>query len=155
MASTNGQICYGVLVQDGMEGVEFPWTDYSEDGEEFSLEDWWLFEKTGFSFDFPYGEDGELLPGKTKKDSDDYFEARRQHLQENPLPVEMVNVCSGECPSWILAVPGTVMKAHRGHPKMFFPHEQSVPDCSKFLSFLDECHIAHSLVGWYLSSYWG
>ena len=82
------------------------------------------------------------------------FERR---MEENPIPVELVNVCSGDYPVYIVAVPGTLTTAHRGSPVAFNSRELFIPLPTEYESFLEFCaeHKIEGRTSWYLSSYWG
>jgi len=148
--STNGQICYGIMFE---EDTEFPWDDVGE-------EDWWLNVK-GFRHSFQlFDASGNYLNGvePTEEQSDIYWGERSKFLEDNPLPVSLVNYCSGECPMWIIAVPDTVRYNYRGYPKAFNPSDLTVADQSvaALLDFCKQYDIPiDSEPAWYLSSYWG
>ena len=114
--STDGQICFGVLLPDpdDMDG-EYPWGD--------DLEEWWRGE-TGYHPPFElFTPEGDYIDGKepSKDRIRAYFDARREWDAAHPLPVELVNACSCDYPLWIAAVPGTVRTAGRGRPVTFEP----------------------------------
>jgi len=134
--STDGQICFGNVYEDGF---EFPW-----DAGDGDLEDWWR-KQNGFDQSKDYPAEGWLEYGKE-------FEAA------HPCPVELVNYCSGEYPMWMLAVPSTCKSSSRGYPEKFQPSELVVPE-AELKAFHDFC-IKYDLVpeedaAWYLTSYWG
>lgn len=153
--STNGQISYGILFE---EGFEFPWDCEQFDGD---IEDWWK-SANGYQnpeFD-PYDERGDYKPGVTKDDPRiaAYHGHAREWLQANPVPVELVNCCSADCPIYILSLPEFGATANRGYPQAFHPtllverpeHAQQLVDfCAKYgIETSDEPK-------WWLSSYWG
>jgi hypothetical protein len=142
--STDGQLCYGILV-----GEDLPWTE-----QDLELIEWWR-EVNDCPVVSPYTEAGEYKPGITNGDA--YFELRHKWDDENPVPVEEVNFCSGDCPAYILAVPSTVKTAYRGSPLeidpvLIFPKdgEQALID---FCNRIDI--VGRPRPKWYLSSYWG
>ena len=152
--STDGQIFFGVLLE---EGAEFPW-----DGDPFGgdIDDWWIMKVKKWNPPFElYDESGEFLPGmETDENIDVYYESKYKFKSENPLPVELVNVCSAEYPIYGLAVLGTYMFASRGYPESFNPLDLTFTkeNLDKLLNFLDETGIeSDSEPQWYLSSYWG
>lgn len=107
--STDGEISFGYIFE---EGFEFPWDQYDD------IEDWWR-DVNGFAPTFyPYNEEGGHKPGVTKDQIDAYFDEKREWVKNNSFPVQLVNYCSGECPMYILAVPGSVLTANRGYPKV-------------------------------------
>lgn len=132
--STDGQICFGNVYE---EGFEFPWDEYD-------LEDWWRKEQ-GFDESKGYPAEGWL----------DY---QKEFDAAHPCSVELVNYCSGDCPMYILAVPSTCKSNNRGYPEQFEPLELVVPE-GELKTFHDFC-IKHDLIpeedaAWYLTSYWG
>ena len=154
--STDGQICYGVLFE---EEQEFPWdeTHYSGDG----IEEWWR-EESGFVPTIQiYDERGEWKDGikPPQEQKDLYYRERKEWDVAHPCPVELVNCCSGEFPIWILAVPGTFMKACRGEPRMFDPMTAfpgvSFEEKTRLFDFCKKYGLsADGGVGWFLSSLW-
>lgn len=151
---TNGQICYGNVYE---EGFEFPWDAAPFDGDE---EGWWRVECGYKPSQVLFDDKGNYLNGIKPSD-----EAVRAHFAEqqafddaHPLPVGLVNYCSGECPMWILAVPSTVRSNRRGYPRPFDPQELVVSSDEK--KALYEFCVKYNLIsdtdaGWYLTSYWG
>lgn len=147
--STNGQLCYGRVFE---EGYEFPWSE--ED-----IETWWEKE-LGFKPSITiYNEDGGYINGVKPPQSqlDLYYKETRQFKLANPLPVELVNYCSGDCPEYILAIPSTIKTANRGYPVPLSPNLFLEPNEAKaFYKFCDKYNLKSSQEdGWYLSSYWG
>lgn len=153
--STNGQICYGIAFE---EGFEFPWE--GEDGEA-DIQDWWTYHVNGFKHEFElYDEAGNHLPGKIPPSAEDlekYYGPKRAFEKANPLPVKLVNYCSGDCSMYILAVPGSFKMARRGYPEEFNPADLVVTEEQK-AALLKFC-ADHSIEmpeepKWYLSSLW-
>lgn len=154
--STDGQICYGIELE---EGAEFPWTGSKYSGD---LEDWWLFEILGFRHTFEmFTLAGNWIGGEPwpKDKVAEYFaeewDFRKTHP---PLPVKLVNYCSGDYPMYILVVPDTYQIAERGYPETFVPSElqvteQQTKDLIKFCK--DHGIEFDGEPQWYLSSYWG
>lgn len=102
--STDGQICYGILFE---EGVEFPWDDERFDGD---MDDWWLFEVLKFRHSFEiYDPDGNYIDGTrpSQERISEYYNESREFLKANPCPVTKVTHCSCDYPMCILAVPHT------------------------------------------------
>lgn len=152
--STDGQICYGIIFE---EGYEFPWI--KEDEEFGSIEDWWL-EQQSFKPKHPiYNESGEWIHIRkpTEEEYDVYFTEVRAFQAEHPLPIAEVNYCSGDYPMYILAVPSTLKEASRGNPKEFDPKDLTVTDCEKqaLIDFCTKYNLEGSEPKWWLSSYWG
>ena len=150
--STNGQICFGVAFE---EGFEFPWGD----GE---IEDWWTYTVHGFKHSFElFDADGNYLNGRqpSKDETSRYFNERREFDAAQPaLPVLLVNYCSGECPMYVVAVPGSVRTARRGYPEGIDPSllTVTVDERENLLKFF----AAHGIEvpaepAWLLTSYWG
>lgn len=147
--STNGQICYGVLFE---EGFEFPW-----DGD---IEKWWR-EMQGYKPPFElYDDAGEYVGGQKPPENkiEDWHSHRREFDKAHPVPVDLVNVCSGDCPIYILAIPEYVYSARRGYPEAFDPTKLLIDPVkeAQLLMFIGD-HIGneHYAPKWYLSSYWG
>jgi len=143
--STNGQICFGVIVD------ELPWED--ED-----IESWWL-DVQGYEPSFKLYESGEYVDGVKPPDDkiEEYFAHKFDFQERHPLPVVLINYCSGDCPMYILAVPSSVRSAHRGYPEPFDPVELKVEqnEVDKLLQFCDDHGIERGWPRWWLSSYWG
>ena len=142
--STDGQICFGVLFE---EGYEFPW-----DCEEYDYDiDVWWDEMNGFNPPFPFNS------SLSEEEQQKYFEYRRNFKKQHPLPVDTVNYCSCDYPMYILAIPKTWFIANRGYPVKFNPKELEVSQneinnlldfCEKYgLKFIDG-------PVWFLSSNW-
>lgn len=152
--STNGQICYGVVFD---EEYEFPW-DKEHDGD---IDNWWLYEVHGFKHSFElFDADGCYLNGRkpSGEESSRYFNESMDFAAAQPLPVVLVNYCSGDCPMYVLAVPGTVITARRGFPEEFDPASLAVTDSGRdaLLKFCSDHGIElFQDPTWLLTSYWG
>lgn len=116
--STDGQLCFGVMFD---EGFEFPW-GWDGDGEfDGDIEEWWR-SVNGYvcPMESPWDEDGNRNPGYSDNDPriDEYFRVRREWLEANPIPVDLVNYCSGDCAMYILTLDNERlnMTARRGYP---------------------------------------
>ena len=148
--STNGQLCYGIVFE---EGFEFPWGD--------DIEDWWTYTIHGFKHSFElFDSAGNYLNGRepSRDECSRYWQERRDFEALHPLPVEVVNYCSGECPMYLLAVPGTVRVACRGYPEVIHPSALVVSNEGRdgLIGFLNDHGIdIPSDPGWLLTSYWG
>src|SRR5687768_12176248 len=105
--STNGEISYGIAFD---EDFEFPWDDDDGEGD---LENWWLA-VNGYKPPFEVYDENGYIGGKRPSEEklSEYFAAQRSFQAAHPLPVELVNVCSGEYPMYILAVKETVLTAN-------------------------------------------
>ena len=153
--STDGQLCYGILIE---EGFEFPWEQERWD---YDIEDWWVYGICGYTNPIElYDAHGEYLNGRepTKEEIDLYYNSRRAFSKEHPVPIKLVNYCSGDYPMWILATPGSCMVANRGYPKPFEPEALSIEPTEE-KALLQFC-IDHKMPindgpQWWLSSYWG
>lgn len=149
--STDGQISYGVEIE---EGYEFPWDEHGD------MEEWWQ-EINGYAPDWcPFTEDGDYKEGVERGDPriSEYFDHKREWMKKNPLPVEIVVHCSYDYPMYIIAVPGTVLKNSRGYPEEFKPWELEVTGIET-LDLIEFC-TKHSIeyIGepaWRLTSLWG
>lgn len=150
--STNGQIAYGIVFD---EGYEFPWS--AEESED-DIQDWWR-RVNGFKQSFElFDAEGNFINGvedKTKTSA--YFDEQREFDKARPLPVELVNYCSCDCPMYMLAVPNVGETARRGYPEKFKPEALSVsPKQHQALmdfikKYIPECD---EEPGWYLTSLW-
>ena len=153
--STNGQICYGIEFEDG---DEFPWDDEKYD---MDMDEWWLEVNNYNRSGYPYDEGGNYKQG-LDTDSPEvaaWHDRRSKWLKDHPIPVTMVNTCSGNCPQYIMAIPETFLSAWRGYPKKFDPAELVQKDgyIERLKQFcaMYEINIDSKPVGWFLSSYWG
>lgn len=151
--STDGQICYGIMFE---EGIEFPWSDKYED----DIESWWLYEVCKYKPAFEiYDSDGEYLDGKRPSEERVllYYQQKREFEAAHPMPVKVVNYCSYEYPMYILAVPSTCLTNSRGYPAEFDPSKLVVsPEEAQALwDFCENNGIAMDEPGWYLSSFYG
>jgi hypothetical protein len=153
--STNGEISYGILFE---EGFEFPWDNEQGEGD---LDDWWKsvngYENPHFD---PFDSAGNYKPGVAKDDPriDTYFEHSREWVAAHPVPVELVNYCSDDCPMYILALPGLGTTANRGYPQAIDP-AQLVVTAEQAQALKDFC-AKHGIETndepkWWLSSYYG
>jgi hypothetical protein len=154
--STDGQICFGVILD---EEEEYPWQikEYDDD-----IDDWWIFDVLGFSHSFEmFTPQGEWIGGKEwpEEKRDQHYQEKRDFEQANPkLPVVLVNYCSGDYPMWILAIPETCNSARRGYPEKFNPSDLIVTDeqKQKLIEFCQKYGVKYQgNPEWYLSSYWG
>jgi len=151
--STNGLIFYGIAFD---EEHEFPWSTEFEE-----IEDWWIYGFHGFKHSFElFDAEGGYLNGRepSKEESGRYFAESRLFFENNPLPVELVNYCSGDCPMYALAARGSVITAKRGHPIEFDPRSLSVADDASdvILKFCSDHGIQPPKPPeWLLASYWG
>lgn len=149
--STDGQICYGVAFD---EDFEFPWGDGD-------IDDWWTYTVNGFKHSFElFDSSGNYLNGRkpSSEESSKYFGERREFEAKHPIPIALVNYCSGECPMYAIAVPSTVMTARRGYPTAFDPDNLLVSEDERagLLEFFAKHDIdAPSAPAWLLTSYWG
>lgn len=151
--STDGQLCYGVLLE---EGCELPW-DAMDD-----YELWWR-SVNGYERVVPleelYADDGQRASTFTQERLEQQWAHQKEWGAANPMPFEVVNVCSEDYPIWMLAVRGTVHRAWRGDPKEIEPAMLEL-DSEAWEAF-DEAMRKHlpdvslERAGWYLSSYWG
>jgi len=149
--STNGEICYGIICD---EGAEFPWDERGE------IEEWWLLDVLKYKSPFElYDHKGQYINGvvPSKDKLSEYYDHRHSFLKANPLPVELVNYCSLDYPIYILAVPGSIKRASRGYPIVFDPAKLTVSfdQVQALLDFCEDHGIEVGEAGWVLSSYWG
>lgn len=147
--STNGQIAYGVLLE---EDAILPWE--SDNGTD--IDDWWLGECGFIPKCQPFTEEGEYAEGFGDNDPriKEYFKDRREFLKSHPMPFDLVNVCSGEYPIYMLAVPNTLLLANRGYPEKIDLNKLSQAiDTNELTAFLNKYEIDFGAgFSWYLSS---
>ena len=150
--STDAILCYGISFE---EEYEFPWDDCGDS--EYDSESWWL-EQCGYKPPFElFTKEGDYLPGPHPPDEKitAYFSHRREFLQANPLPVEVVMHCHGDYAMWILAVPGTVTKASRGYPEQIQPPlAVSVDGIIALEDFCEQWKLDGDGPAWWLASLW-
>jgi hypothetical protein len=150
--STDGQFSYGCVFE---EGFEFPWDDEKYDGE---IEEWWM-DVLGFvnNVESPYDEAGNYKPGFNSRSPEigKFFQSRREWLKDNPIPVELVNYCSGDYPMYLLA--SKSITASRGGPTKVSQDFMlnAVTAHAQLTDFLTTYSIDYDpdQVGWWLSSY--
>ena len=148
--STNGQLCYGVAFE---EDFEFPWGD--------DIDDWWVYTVHKFEHSFElFDSAGCYLNGREPTDEGNtrYWQERRDFEAAHPLPVTLVNYCSGDCPMYVVAVPGTTVVARRGYPEVVDPSALLVTQdqYGQLMKFFTDFGIdAPSTPSWLLTSYWG
>lgn len=149
--STNGLLFFGVEFE---EGFEFPWDAEEFEGDE---EEWWR-SVGGWVAPFePFDERGEYAEGFTKGDPrvGEYFDLQSKWESSHPMPIEIVNICSDDCPIYALAVAGAVTTARRGYPVRIVPAEL-VADPAPLLAFCEKYGIElENEPRWLLASYWG
>lgn len=154
--STNGQICFGILFE---EDYEFPWMT-SDDEDWNGIDDWWIYQVHGFKHDIDlYDENGHHIGGKppSAEDLEKYYGPKRAFEKAHPIPVELVNYCSGDAAMYIMAVPRTVRTARRGYPEIFEPADLVVTEEEKttLIKFCEQHNIdMPDEPKWYLSSLW-
>lgn len=149
--STNGQLSYGVVFD---EGYEFPW-DVDWDGD---ADRWWRSVNNFVNpYEYPYDDVGNIKPGMTEEQRDKYWRAVFDWDKANPLPVEIVNYCSGDCAMYLLAVKGFHFSASRGYPEAIDIDDLTrIDDAHKVLTdFMARWGISGGEPMWWLSSYWG
>lgn len=155
--STDGQICYGVVLADTS---NFPWNISEFD---YDINTWWTYGILGFTHSFELFDEkgGWIEPRQSKKIEDKYFQEQRD-FEENheKIPYELVNYCSGDYPMYILAIKRTCLSARRGYPEKFSPQELSLISQEEDRDLIEFCKKYEiptngENAGWYLSSYWG
>jgi len=150
--STDGVICYGVYVEE-----DLPFDQEKHDDEE----EWWRHHK-GYKRPFEmFTEDGQWIGGEEwpEEKCDEYFEHQREWDEANPMPFELVNVCSADCPMWVIAVPTMKTTACRGYPVVIDQGTLSTrgfsEEIERFREFLKEAFDITEEPKWFLGSYWG
>ena len=156
--STDGIIFYGWLFE---EGHEFPW-DLPDDGDfDGDMEKWWR-SVNGYKPLFELYTDDGYAGGKKpiQMKIDQYYSHQHEWEEANPLPFELVDYCSDECPIYALAVKGTVLTANRGYPKPFSPYNLSDTFTALQVAYLETFCKKYGIElkgepQWWLASYWG
>lgn len=146
--SINGNLCYGVLFDSSF---HFPWKSPGE------LEDWWQ-KVQGFKPRFyPFDNKGDYLEGLNRYSSDVsiYFDEVCEWERKNPVPIEMVNYYSGDCPMYIITTPVAAFSSSGGNPisidpqaLLFLEQKTRLVLLQFFNRFEIECESEPS---WYLS----
>ncbi len=162
--STNAEISFGILFD---EDHEFPWDDEKYDTD---MAEWWrdingykppfeLFDERGeYAAGIPLTKDQYGRKEAPKEMVSAYFDHRHEWEKAHPLPVELVNVCSGGYPTYILAIEGSVTTAYRGSPKEISAAMLVASDeaAGVLISFCKKYGIeGGDGPKWWLSSYWG
>jgi hypothetical protein len=135
---TNGQICYGIIFE---EGYEFPWNSEDFDGD---IEEWWLVE-SGWEYE-------------DEKPFEQYSKRRRDWEESHPLPVKLVNYSSSNYPAYVLACPSSEVTVDNGYTKVFKPNTliASGKELNNLLQFCEKYGLlCDNGPDWILSSYWG
>lgn len=150
--STNGQLCYGIIFE---EGFEFPWDKGNYEGD---MDEWWM-EVSGFKPTMDIWDDDDTKKeGVTEEDKKRYYAERWKWCKDNPVPVERVNYCSGDCDMYILAIPSTIKTANRGYPEELTENALQIAGnaATKLVEFCEKYDIEiEEQPKWWLSSYWG
>lgn len=132
-------------------------TNIESDGD---IDHWWIYKVHGFKHDVNiYDKDGNYINGRepTRARIDKYWDEKNIFQKDNPIPVELVNYCSGDCVMYILAVPSSVIDCRRGYPREFNPADLKVTSAErdKLLQFCSQYDIKiPSDPKWFLSSLW-
>jgi len=157
--SSNGHICYGIVFN---EDYKFPWNCDKYEGD---IDLWWIYEICSYTDPFElWDETGNYVGGiKPSEDKiDEWYKVRREFEKEHPVPVSLVNYCSGDYPMYILAIPDTYVSCSRGGPVKFsmdkkvYAHEAQglVNFCEKYCQPQDEYYEFPEMTPeWYVSSY--
>ena len=149
-SSTDGTICFGVMIDDE---TELPWDESGD------WEVWWR-KVNGYKPPFEiFDKNGNYLDGKEPAEGkvDEYFDSQEKWDKKNPFPVELVNACSDSAPVWILAVKESCLTASRGFPEVFSPLKlMATPkEVEDLMAFCKKYKIkTKGKTVWYLSSYW-
>lgn len=150
--STDGEISFGFVLDDG---VELPWDGDQHEGD---VESWWR-EISGYKPPFElYDGNGNKLSGVTDAAVTEYYQHQFAWEKLNPVPVSLVNYCSGEYPMYAITVRGAGLSCCRGYPKEFDPFALVVTE--EQIAALKEFCTTHSIEvegepKWMLTSYWG
>ena len=147
--STNAILCYGVSFE---EGYEFPWDDGADS--DYGLESWWL-DQHGYKPPFRlFTDEGDYI-GLPDERITEYFDHRHDFLRANPLPAKLVMHCHGDYAMWIIAVPDTVVTAHRGFPEEIQPPlAVSTDGIIALEDFCEQWKLEGDGPAWWLASLW-
>lgn len=154
--STDGQICFGILLDDG---IELPWDAEPYDGD---IDEWWIREIHGFKPSVEiFDESGMYLNGVAPDQAliDQHFTEISAARTAHPLPVELVNVCHSDEPIWIVAVHDWLLTANRGCPVSFNPADlvdtKQMRDALRDFVALAGIDTGEQQPNWWLSSNMG
>jgi hypothetical protein len=156
--STDGQLCFGVLFEDG---YTFPWDEEPWNGDS---DKWWLKGVHEFkpSFEIYDGEGGYLNGERPSQELiDKYYKEEKDFLEKvGEFPVKMENYCSGEYPMYIITLDSKSYTNNRGTPKEINPETDFVvtDEEKKIIRDFVDTYIKPEEpmeAKWYLSSYWG
>lgn len=161
--STEGICCYGIFIGDPDQVDEEDCENYPKEilkiNKEFDddVEDYWK-DKKGYKPPFEIiDDDGNWIEGISEVEKCKYYKHRMDWFGKNPPPFELVNVCCCDCPSWIIAMPGSVNYANPGYPipidKKFdsYTEEECYDIYTNFINFLKEIGITDT-PQWYLGT---
>jgi len=154
--STDGIIFCGWPLE---EDAELPWDN--EDNEDDGVEDCWRRVsgyKPLFELWTPAGEYvGGVRPPEDRMSA--YGDHQREWDKANPIPFEVENYCSAECPMYAITVPGAGATARRGYPTKIDASFMGSVDSVKvegIRALLAEHGVElDGEPSWYLGSYWG
>jgi len=152
--STDGQICFGVLLD---EATDLPWDNDIDAGD---LEMWWM-RMQGYRPLFTlWDETGNYVNGVRPPEEKlkEYYDHKHAFEETHPVPFALVNYCSQNYPLYILAIASSERVANRGYPKSFNPADLNVSqdEINNLLKFCADHGIEYNNEpGWWLSSYWG
>lgn len=157
--SADAKLCYGFAVENGF---EFPWEDDD-------IEEWWR-KVNSYAPPFEcFKEDGEeVLPGISDSQIHESFEHKWKWAKDNPLPFELVYTGTFDDPTFILAVPSSILTADWEHPERLEDNGSQrgkrggLPtitqgEIDKIKDFIAkyEIDIDPDSHGWYLSAFYG
>lgn len=155
--STNGQLSFGLIFD---EGFEFPWRDEDGDGDEDDFIRAWWHKKN--SYEDPtrglYDPDGNCVePEPSQEEISKMYRERNEWEKAHPIPIQVVNYCSCDCPMLMLAT--RHFSARRGCPEEIDIQELAAIDTTEdrriLLDFLAEHGIeCEGEPQWFLSSLW-
>jgi len=153
--SVYGQVCFGVLLDDGM---ELPWEDSD-------VEDWWTFTVCGFKHSFEIWDKvtWKRLSDITNEQVDYYYKELFDFQKLYPCPIELVNYCSDSYPMYILAATGSIHSVSFGDTQEvdvqgWFDTDSETEWGKMLLDFCQNHGIIlkeNSKPKWWLSCYYG
>lgn len=152
---SSSTICYGIFYEDG---YEFPW----DDGEDNYIDKWWIEEIMQFKPTFnPFDENGNYAKGVTGSLDpriNEYFKERNEFGKLHPLPVTLINYCSGDESMYIISTLGSHTYSGCADPTELDFNDMK-PDTLEVMQLIEFCQKycpSDDLTPkWYLSTYWG
>lgn len=164
--STDGQICFGILFEEGygfsswMKSVEKEDEDNEDEDEEVEYSD----PEEGLIARWDVEHGWEAFKGSNYASLSDgaKYKLRAKFREEHPFPFRLLNVCTDRDPVYILAIKETYQFASRGYPEILPRELSSEEQVQKWTEELYDFCVKMKInsrdykgPAWFLSSYWG